>query len=259
MHRLSLSTLAALSVLATGATLVAAAEGGKGFTCETTPAPIVSLDFGSRYTEDSPTRSDIDEASNAEVNKALEPVDNYINDLSKMANTALLDEADRLERIACVTQWLLDWAEADALSGLESLNAKLAAPARFAGFAIALLQVQAAGQVDQTARETIVSWLKGLGEPMMAFFEKDAPPKASRNNLRAWAALAAAAIGKASGDAAMIQWAEQSFELVACDAAADGSLPLEMGRADKALSYQLHATAPLVLTADLLAGEGFDG
>jgi poly(beta-D-mannuronate) lyase len=31
-----------------------------------------------------------------------------------------------------------------------------------------------------------------------------------------------------------------------------------MGRADRALNYQLHAVAPLVVTADLLAPQGFD-
>jgi poly(beta-D-mannuronate) lyase len=257
IHRISLAAIAILCGLGGGS--AAAAEGGSGFTCEATPAPVVSLGFGSRYTDESATRSDIDETSNAEVNKALEPVEDYINDLSRMANAALLDEADRPQRIACVTQWLLDWAEANALTGLETLNAKLAVPARFAGFAIALLQIERAGEVDKAARETIVGWLEDLGKPMVEFFDTEAPPKASRNNLRAWAALAAAAIGKAGEDQAMIEWARQSFELVACDASADGSLPLEMGRADKALNYQLHATAPLVITAALLADEGFDG
>lgn len=244
-------------ILALNAAPATAEEGG--FACEPTPTPVVSLGFGSRYTDESATRSDIDEASNAEVNKALEPVETYINDLSKMANAALLEKADRQQRIACVTRWLLDWAEASALTGLETLNARLAVPARFAGFAIALLQIEAAGEVDPGARKTIMGWLSGLAGPMMVFFDEQAPPKASRNNLRAWAGLAAAAIGKAAGDPAMMEWAKESFELVACDASADGSLPLEMGRADRALSYQLHATAPLVVTAELLAGEGYDG
>jgi poly(beta-D-mannuronate) lyase len=32
-----------------------------------------------------------------------------------------------------------------------------------------------------------------------------------------------------------------------------------MGRADRALNYQLHATAPLVMLADLLQATGYDG
>ena len=259
MHRVSLAAFATLAALTAGVDSTRAESAAKGFACKLAPAAIVSLGFGSRYTEDSTSRSDIDETSNAEVNKALAPVEKYLNDLSKMANAALLEAADRPQRIACATQWLLSWAEADALTGLETLNARLAAPARFAGFAIALLQLEAAGEVDPAARATIIAWLSRLGQPMVDFFEHDAPPKASRNNLRAWAGLAAAAIGKAANDPAMIQWATRSFELVVCDAAADGSLPLEMGRADRALNYQLHATAPLVLTAQLLAGEGFDG
>ena len=254
LNRLLLGAVAGLSLLCAAAPAAAA-----GFACKPTPAPVVSLGFGSRYTEDSKTRSDIDEESNAEVDRALKPVEQYINDLSKMANAALLEEADRPQRIACVTQWLLDWAEAEALADLDSVTARLAAPARFAGLAIALLQIEAAGELDPAARRKIVSWLTGLGQRTMDFFDSEAPPKASRNNLRAWAALAAAAIGRAAADAPMIQWAKDSFELVACAASPDGSLPLEMGRAERALNYQLHATAPLVLTAELLAAEGFDG
>ncbi len=44
--------------------------------CDPLPDPLVELSHGSRYTDDSATRSDIDEDSNADVEAALEPVDN---------------------------------------------------------------------------------------------------------------------------------------------------------------------------------------
>ena len=231
--------------------------GETSFKCAAVPAPVVSLSFGSRYTDDSKTRSDIDEVSNAEVDKALQPVEKFINGLARMANDALLDKD--AAKANCVLDWLDGWAAADALANLTTINVQLAIPARFAGLAMALLQAETATELQAAKRERVVAWLDRAAEGMVAFFDGDAPKNAARNNLRAWAGLAAAAIGRLNGDPALLGWARSSFELVACQADDDGSLPLEMGRADKALNYQLHATAPLIVTADLLKATGYDG
>jgi poly(beta-D-mannuronate) lyase len=238
-----------------GATAPRAEE--TGFSCDAVPRPVVSLNFGSRYTDDSKTRSDIDEGSNAEVDRALKPVEDFIGDLIRISNTALVENDPA--RAACVLDWLDAWAEAGALGDLETLNVQLAIPARYAGLAMALLQAGAVGGLDADKRARVTAWLKSGIDGMTLFFDEEAPTNASRNNLRAWAALAAAAMGRVDGDQRLLGWARDSFELVACQAAPDGSLPLEMNRADKAMNYQLHATAPLVVTADLLAATGYDG
>jgi len=250
-----LNIAAAMSLLLGTTTPLPAEE--KGYACPAVPEPVTSLEYGSRYTNDSKTRSDIDEASNAEVDKALKPVEQFISELIKMSNTALMD--DDTARAACVLDWLVAWAEAGALTRLGTMNVQLSVPARYAGLAMALLQAEVAGELDADKRSRVVAWLTGAAGEMIDFFDGEAPPNASRNNLRAWAGLAAAAIGRLDGDKALLDWAEGSFELVACQASPDGSLPLEMNRADKALNYQLHATAPLVVTADLLAATGYDG
>lgn len=247
--------MAAATALLLGAAPARAED--QPFVCPAAPAPVVSLEFGSRYTDDSKSRSDIDESSNAEVNKALEPVEDFIGKLMKFANSALLDK-DPAEA-GCVLDWLAAWADAGALGDLKTINVRLAIPARYAGLAIALLQAETAADLDAEKRARVVAWLTGAASEMQSFFDTEAPTNASRNNLRAWAGLAASAIGRLNGDAQLLDWAKASFELVTCQAADDGSLPLEMNRADKALNYQLHATAPLVVTADLLQATGYDG
>lgn len=253
--RTFLNIAAAMSLLLGTTTPLPAEE--KGYTCPAAPEPVTSLDYGSRYTDDSKTRSDIDEASNAEVDKALKPVEQFISELIKMSNTALMD-GDKA-RAECVLDWLATWADAGALTDLKTLNVQLSVPARYAGLAMVLLQAEVAGGLDADKRGRVVAWLAAAAGSMMAFFDEEAPTNASMNNLRAWAGLAAAAIGRLDGDKALLDWAKGSFELVTCQAGPDGSLPLEMNRADKALNYQLHATAPLVVTADLLAATGYDG
>lgn len=250
-----LNIAAAMSLLLGTTTPLPAEE--KGFSCPAVPEPVTSLDYGSRYTDDSKTRSDIDEAGNAAVDKALKPVEQFINELIKMSNTALMD-GDKA-RAACVVDWLAGWADAGALTNLQTMNVELSVPARYAGLAMALLQADAAGGVDADKRSRVIAWLKHAAGAMVAFFDDEAPTNAARNNLRAWAGLAAAAIGRLDGDKALLDWARGSFELVTCQASPDGSLPLEMNRADKALNYQLHATGPLIVTADLLKATGYDG
>ena len=81
--RITLPLIAALT-LALGTSAPRAED--KPFACAAVPAPVVALNFGSRYTDDSKTRSDIDEVSNAEVDRALRPVEQFIGDLHKQAN-----------------------------------------------------------------------------------------------------------------------------------------------------------------------------
>lgn len=244
-----------------GALTLLAASGGaraaEDFTCPETPAPVTSLSYGSRYTADSKTRSDLDEASDAEVNAALKPVEQFISQLSRMANDAMTDPS--VPKATCVAQWLADWADAGALQSLDTMNVKLSVPARFAGMAIALLEAETVAPIDPDKRSRIVAWLTAQALATQDFFDNSAPKNASRNNLRAWAGLASAAIGRLDSNRQLLDWGRASFELVTCQASPDGSLPLEMGRADRALNYQLHATAPLIVTAELLRSTGYDG
>ena len=227
------------------------------FVCAATPDPVVSLDHGSRYVADDKSRSDFDESANAEVNAQLKPVDGFITDLATAANRAVSAPEDRSAAVACVLSGLAVWAKADALSDLGTMNAQLSAPSRIAGLAFAYAQIKPF--LDPSVDQALVEgWLAARASATMAYFDTDAPPNASRNNLRAWAGLAVARIGLTIEDDGMIDWADATVRLVVCQAAPDGSLPLEMARQELALHYQLHAVAPLVVTAALLQARGRD-
>ena len=227
------------------------------FACTAIQTPVVSLDHGSRYAAKDKSRSEFDEACNADVNAQLPPVDDFISALSAAANQALRSEADRQVAVDCVLTGLATWAKADALSDLTTMNANLSKPPRLVGIAFAYAQIMPLLSASDD-RALVERWLAERAHATMAYFDTDAPPKTSRNNLRAWAALGVARIGLTVGDAAMVDWADASVRLVVCDVAADGSLPLEMARKELALHYQVHAVAPLVVTAALLQAEGHD-
>lgn len=240
---------ATLAVLALMHALPAQAQ-DTSFACPAAPDPVILLDHGSRYSADDASRSEFDEAANSDVNAQLKPVDDLIVDLAKLANKARAPEADPA-LAACVLSTLAVWASDDALSQLDSDNAHLSMPARLAGLAMAYAQVQPLLPATPDRAE-VEAWFLARANSTLDYFETDAPPKASRNNLRAWAALAVAQVGLIRQDDRLLDWADASARLVACQAAADGSLPLEMARGDLALHYHLHALTALVITAALL-------
>lgn len=225
--------------------------------CPVAPEPVVALDYDSRYQADSATRSEIDAKADAEVDKALAPVDDFLRDLTSLANSGFKDGADKAGVADCVVGQIATWAGAGALTELTSPTSNLTSGARIAGFGLVLLQV-----LPHTTRSddvaVIKGWLAGLQRSQTAFWEADAPEKARRGNLRAWAALSAATAAEVLDDPVLRAWALWSTNYVLCSADADGSLPQEMSRGKYALKYQLHAVAPLVVTALLLERGGAD-
>lgn len=223
--------------------------------CARAPGPVIELDFDSRYSDSSDTRSELDLESAAEAEEALAPIDDFLRDLVEEANSALKAGPEGAGPADCVLSRVSDWARADALSDLGSETANLTIGSRLAGFALVLMQV-APHATNNTDREEVEAWLSRRVAEQMRFWEEDAPPGARQGNLRAWAALAASATSATTGDPVPRAWATWSTSYVLCTADEDGSLPQEMRRGRLALQYQLHATAPLVLTTLLLERQG---
>ena len=220
--------------------------------CFASVPPVIKLAYPSRYVKDSKSRSEFDEKADAAVNAALKPVDDFIKDLAGTANKSLTSKDETAVFYAdCVVDRVQEWAAADALSALDSEGAKLSVPSRVAAIAIAYAQVLATA--TKNGRQTAIdAWFTQRVQDSMAFFDTEAPPRASSNNLRAWAGLGAAQVGLILNDQSMLDWASGSVRRVACTAEADGSLPNEMWRGNLALHYQIHAVGPLVFTAALL-------
>ncbi|WP_325063095.1 alginate lyase family protein [Halovulum marinum] len=229
-----------------------------GANCAPAPAPVQALAYGSRYADGSENRTRLDADADAEVDAALKPVDDFLRDLADRANGVHAPGADPPAIAACVLARLAPWARADALAELDTTAARLTAGSRLAAFALILRQVVPhAGAGDGDKVGLVSDWLARRVVAQMRFWEQDAPEGARQGNLRAWAALAAAATADLTDDAIMRGWAAWSTAHVLCTANPDGSLPQEMTRGRWALHYQLHAVAPLAVSAALLEPRGF--
>lgn len=223
--------------------------------CDPAPEPVLSLSYGSRYSDDSANRSEIDPEAADDADGALRPVDDFLRDLTELSNTVFDEDANRHAVADCVVDQIATWAAADALSDLGSDTANLTIGSRIAGFGLVMLQVLPLTSRTEDA-DRIKTWLAGLMQTQMRYWEEEAPNGARQGNLRAWAALGAASIAAIGDDPAIRAWATWSTNYVLCTAAPDGSLPQEMRRGNYALKYQLHAIAPLVLTTLLLDRQG---
>lgn len=221
-----------------------------GTECVAAPPPIVALAYGSRYVDFDPQRATLDPFRDAAVDAALAPLEAFIEDLAeRTGNLHRLPPDQSVTSATCILDHLAKWAEADALSDLGSETARLTVGARIAAFA--LISWQAGAYVPgHSERQPIVDWLERLQTRQIAFWA-DAPPGARLGNLRAWAALAAAAVAIQTDRPDFTGWSRASLEEILCTADPSGSLPQEMSRGRYALHYQLHAVAPLV-TASLL-------
>lgn len=246
--------LAALVAAAlAGATLAGA--GAARADCPPAPDPVTGLSFDSRYADGDATRSDLDPEAAAAAGDALEPLEDFLRDLARAADAAI--PAGDAAAADCILAQLRTWAAADALADLGSDTAALTIGSRLAGLSIVVWRV-APLATDTEALDAVGAWLDRRLIDQIAFWETGAPPGARSGNLRAWAALAAAARAASGGDARLRLWAGASAAYVLCTAGPDGSLPQEMSRGSLALHYQLHAVAPLVVTAAILQAEGID-
>ncbi|MEJ6402664.1 alginate lyase family protein [Yoonia sp. 2307UL14-13] len=238
------------SIVATGLAMPATADEGD-FVCPPVPEPVVTLNYGSRYKDNSESRSDIDVESNAAVNDALEPIEAFLRDLVQEANMVTEGEDHQVARADCVIDHMATWAEADALSELGSYTANLSIGARLAGFGFIYRQV-APYSTNPARRNVIKAWLADRTDEQMIFWEQDATSGARLGNLRGWATLAINLSADINDDPVALRWSAWSASLVQCEALEDGSLPQEMRRGKYALHYQLHAIAPMVVTTALL-------
>lgn len=219
--------------------------------CPTPLSPVVNVDLPSRYKDDDKSRSEIDDSLNAEVEKSLAPIDGFIRDLAEMANKTM-EENKAGGAADCIFSNLKIWAKAGGLMQAQTMNAHLALSSRIAGIAAIYARAQTAKSPPKDVASLIEKWLADLAQKQVEFFDKEAPPMASRNNHRAWAGLAAAQVGTVTNKQSLLDWGAKTNEMLICSANADGSLPEEMKRKDKALHYQLHAVAPLVATTRVL-------
>ncbi|MGB7264058.1 MAG: alginate lyase family protein [Terracidiphilus sp.] len=166
---------------------------------------------------------------------------------------------------ACVAQILLQQAQADAMTGSMSSNqAYYVQNWAIGALAVAWLKVRPAGPtalgITNPQIATLKTWMKKVGGQVEDYFEDlhEKGASSGRNNHLYWAGFATMSAGIAADDHSLYDWGIFTYKFGVDQIAPDGTLPLEMGRGQRALHYHLFALEPLVTMAELASANGDD-
>ncbi len=114
-------------------------------------------------------------------------------------------------------------------------------------------------EISASVRRRVERWLGGL---VMRSRNKrlrlDSRLVSARNNHAFLAASVAMAWGTLTGDLGLVETAVAVYRRAISEMRTDGSLPLETRRGARALWYQRHAIASLVVIAEMAAVQGID-
>jgi poly(beta-D-mannuronate) lyase len=227
---------------------------GAGRACVPPAAAVAIFAPASKYGQAGSARDAVDAEAEAGFEAAMRPIRSFAQGVVKQANA--YQRSGARDAATCAADHLAVWARADALAAPGSHTAWYKLATTLSGLSLAYLQIRPA--LDPTRRQEIEPWLNRRGRDVAAYFAGLRTPRSSRNNHRAWAGLAAAAAGAATGDQVLLASGYDSYRIVACQATAAGALPLELERGRKAAEYHLYAMAALTVLSELGARNGTD-
>ena len=218
-------------------------------TCPTLPPIPADLTTDGFYRSDDPTHSIIDPKRMEAYSRSSGPV--------KAATAAIVKQADQYRRTGsraaaiCTVSLLDDMAGTNALGGHMSSSQAYYVQGWLAGsLAFAFLKVRDNGVVRPDQNSAIAAWLARLGASTRDWYDAALARKPEGNNHLYWAGLELCAISAVTNDQKDFNWCLATYRNGVQQIAADGTLPLEMARGERALHYHLYALAPLVLIAE---------
>ncbi len=212
--------------------------------CEPAPPPVIDIDANSYYTDSH--HSIIDPALKARNEAATKPVDEFVRMVARTASAWQERRKDSDAR--CALGWLSAWAGQNAMLGkMTTQQSFYTRKWALAGLALSYARVQGAASPEE--RKRIDDWLLALADATMRHSDAH---KGARNNHYYWEGLAVTATGAVTHDARSLAWGRKVFDFAMTQVQPDGSLPLELARAGRALNYHLFAAAPLAMMASIL-------
>jgi poly(beta-D-mannuronate) lyase len=234
-------------------------KGKLDFTCEdAVPKAEVSLDVTSMYDQNDPSRSTIDDDQLEDYSDGMAPIRDYLTGLTRFTSNYVASNGVKAKYGICALVWLDAWSKGDALSDLQTRQAVLSSTRIVGGMAMAYLAVRPVAEATGYDDGPLKAWFAARAKQFISTYEESGDLGSNRSNHRYWGGYAVAAIGVVTGDRDLLEWGVESFRIGACQADANGALPLELDRKKKARDYHLVAVAPLVMTAELAAANGID-
>lgn len=216
------------------------------------PKDIVASSF---YSDSK--HSVIDPARLAAYRAAQRP---YMETMKEAENAAdAYQQTGNRAAAACVLQILDKDAAASSMTGSMSTNqAHYVQNWTLGALAVSWLKVRMANPGTPEQRRSAIDWMKLVAGQTRDYFtmRHARGTNDGTNNHYYWAGFAVMGAAVSSNDRALYDWALGTFSDAVSRIAADGTLPLEMGRGQRALHYHLFALGPIVMLAEFGEANG---
>jgi poly(beta-D-mannuronate) lyase len=220
------------------------------YNCPAAPHLSSDLDVDSYYSDEH--RSIVDEARKKTYDEATTPFNDFSRAVVKAADSYRTTSSQRAAE--CVITLLVTAARDKVLAGqMKTSQSTYVQGWNLSAWAIAYLKVRGSGAAASEETAAITSWLRKLAEANRDYYERKTRNSHSdtHNNHVYWAGLAISTAGIACDDRKLFNWGMNAYREGVRDITNDGTLPLEMERATRALHYHLYALGPLVMLAEL--------
>jgi poly(beta-D-mannuronate) lyase len=201
----------------------------------------------------------IDEKKYAAYKAASDQFAQVMKDAEKAADT--FQKNGNRGAAECVLEILDAQAAAHAMTGTMSSNqAYYVQNWTLGALAVTWLKVREAEPGTAAQREAATEWMQAVAGQTREYFTARHIKKTNdgTNNHYYWAGFAVMAAAVSANDHALYDWGKSTFEYAVTCVQADGTLPLEMGRGQRALHYHVFAITPMIMMAEFGEANGED-
>ncbi|WP_407315130.1 mannuronate-specific alginate lyase [Pseudomonas sp. nanlin1] len=234
--------------------------GENNFTCEAVPKPYTdSLQFRSKYEGSDKARATLNVKSEQAFRDATKDITTMERGISKMVMQYMRD--GRPEQIDCALNWMDTWAQAGALESTDfNHTGKSMRKWALGSMSSAYLRLkfgagQALAQHPEQAQR-IEGWFSKLADQTVSDWSN--LPLEKINNHSYWAAWSVMATAVVTDRRDLFDWAIKEYRVAANQIDAQGFLPNEMKRKQRALAYHNYALPPLTMIASFAQVNGVD-
>ncbi|MCV2884901.1 alginate lyase family protein [Aestuariibacter sp. AA17] len=222
------------------------------FSCPELVAPKHVFETVSIY-KDTDCRCEVDPVKKAAYDAENAYIKDYISTIVGLADTYVATPSERGEIAQCMMQHVEHWAANDAMLGDHVQNVGYHKTAELIGtIATSYLKVRNSPDIVKIDANSVVgSWLKRASDHVLYFYDNIAGSTTKKNNHRYWDGYHLGRVAIAIQDESLFSWAVEGLSIGLDEVDANGVLPEEFARGDRAFSYHLYATLPLVGLAEL--------
>jgi poly(beta-D-mannuronate) lyase len=227
--------------------------------CPDAPQAVTSLTTEQPYKTGDGTFSQLDLQKNAVREAKLAPIRAYNYQVTKWANTYAFSGGRDLMAGVCALRWLDSWAQQGAMLQLEGHDPYWLNILHITTWSAAYSQVGGLDLGKDDPRPRIKKWLSAMAYNMSGHFDSlSATNTVRHNNHRYWAGFAALSVAANTNDATLFNWGIASAREGLRQITPQGTLPLEIKRANKARHYSIYAAGALVMSAEYAMANGVD-